>query len=252
MFKKIAQIEKYKDIISVLFFGITVVLIFIFSSTNNFQISTNFWSNNSFANPSTTLFTSANRTLFNIEYRYVLLILLLILILKSVYKIYCSYNKSKTSIEKLNTLDSNLGNFSYSIFIGLICLVTGLQDISTIIFVLVSSFIGVSFISSSNQERTDKASNPKNRGILLASLSWLLIVIYSVGTLIYGSVRSPWYVYILDLIGLIYFISIVFNNGYWPIKKLKNEDREFVKYGLSLFLKIAFFVVLIIGIHKLV
>ena len=245
------SIQKYKDEISVIFFIIIGAIFFLVGSNNSFQVNTDFLTNNSFANPTTTLFTLANRTLFSVEYRYLALALLLIIVLKLIYKIYSRYNKSKVNEKKLSkTLDLNLNSFSYAVFMVFICLLTGLQDISTVIFVLISSFIGVRLILS-KYEDTNKFEI-KKQSIILVSISWVLVVIYSLGTLIYGSVRSPWYVYILDLIGLIYFISIVFNNGYWPIKKLKNEDREFIKYTVNLFLKIVFFVVLIIGIHKLV
>ncbi|HUY53374.1 MAG TPA: hypothetical protein VMV24_02240 [Candidatus Dormibacteraeota bacterium] len=248
MLEKFIQTEKYKDLASVIFFILAAILLIFVSSNNSFQISTNFLSNNNFASPSSTLFTSASRVLFNVEYKYLAIALLIILLLKLIYKLYSASTGLKTKKKsRLNTLNLNLDSFSYSMFMVFICLLAGLQDLSVIIFVLVSSFIGVKLILSSNEDRHDF----KKQSILLASISWLLIIIYSLGTLAYGNVRSTLYVYTLDFICLIYFVFLISKDsrkGF--IKRFKSTDRETVKYSIDLSLKLLFFIVLAFGIHQ--
>jgi hypothetical protein len=253
MLKKIAQTENYKNLFSILFFAITAAAFFIFGSTSSFQITTNFWSNNNFASPNTTLFTPASRVLFTIEYRYLALALLLILGLKIAYKSYLGYKKAKKNSKKLfNKIDLNLDSFCYSAFLVFICLLAGLQDISAAIFVLVSSFVGIRLVLSNNpNQENDNHINIKNWAILLVSLSWLLVIIYSIGSMVYGDVRSTWYVYLLDFISLIYLLFLTLKDskpGF--LKKFKATDRDYIKYYADLLLKIAFLVVLVIGIHK--
>ncbi|HUY53178.1 MAG TPA: hypothetical protein VMV24_01225 [Candidatus Dormibacteraeota bacterium] len=246
MLKKIARTKRFKDIVSFISFTVLLILFFIFSGTKYIQINTNFWSNNNFASPNETLFTSANRNIFNIEYRYLAVTILLILVIKFGYKIY-QYHK-KDDQKYINDLDSNLNSMIYSVLVVFICLMTGLQDISTIVLVLVSSFVGLKLISSNKKEKIDGLGSLKIVGILLTLVSWLLIIVYSLGTIVYGNVRSTWYVYVLDLIGLAYFIFLVIDMPRY-IGKFKRGNQEFIKYCLDLLLKVGFFIVLLIGIN---
>ena len=248
MLEKFLQTEKYKNLASTILFILAVVLLIFVGSSNSFQISTNFLSNNNFASPNSTLFTSANRTLFNIEYRYLAIVLLTVLVLKLIYKVFFASRGLKTKQRALSkTLDLNIDSLSYSVFMIFICLLAGLQDISVIIFVLISSFIGIRLILSSN----DDTFKIKKQNILFASTSWLLVIVYSLGTLIYGNVRSTWYVYILDLICLVYFVFLISKNSQNGFtKRFKSKDRELVIYSIDLLLKILFFIILAFGIHQ--
>ncbi len=247
MLKKIAQTKQLKDTVSLVSFSVILILFFIFSGNKYFQLNTSFWTNNNFTNPNSTLFTSASRNLFSVEYRYLAIIVLLILVIKFGYKVYKEYIKTKNIYQKSSDkLDLNLSSLSYSILIVFICLAAGLQDISTTIFVLFSSFIGARLIMSDYKEKIDKLGSIRFFGILLILTSWLSVIIYSIGTLVYGGVRSTWYVYVLDLIGLIYLGLLVMSSSRHA-KKRKN--KEFINYYTDLLLKVGFFIVLLVGIH---
>jgi hypothetical protein len=244
MLKKFIQAEKYRDILSILLFAITAAVFFISGSTNSFQITTNFLANNNFASPDTTLFTPAIRVLFTIEYRYFAVALLIILVVKLVYRIY---GKKKLH----SRLDLMADSFSYSIFVVFISLLSGLQDISTLVFVLASSFIGVYLmLANAGKDEDNKVPYIKPIATILVCVSWLLLVIYSLGTLAYGDIRATWYVYLLDFIALTYLLFLVFKDKKFKFsKKLKTENRKLIKYGINILLKVIFLIVLAIGIH---
>ena len=57
-----------------------------------------------------------------------------------------------------------------------------------------------------------------NLGVVAILLPWLLVLIYSISTLGYGGVRSPWFVYGLDIVGL--FSTAIVIYGYWWHKEI--------------------------------
>jgi hypothetical protein len=249
MLRKIVE-EKYRDITGVTCFIIVGVVFFFLSGSSSFQITTNFLTNNSFASPNATLFTPANRVLFNFQYRYTVLFLIAVVAIKLIYRIY-SINRTRKINKKLhNYLDVYIDSFSYSIFIVFLAILAGLQDLSTIFFVLVTSFIGSSLILlNTTENEIEVVSKNKKIGIILSSISWLLLVIYSVSTLTYGGVRATVYVYLLDLLGLLYLFFIYSKNKSNLLRKIKKQDRESIKYTFNLFIKLAFLVILSIGLH---
>jgi len=122
--------------------------------------------NNSFASPNTTLFTSASRVLFTIEYRYLVLVTLLILGLKTAYKLYIGYKKTKKNNKRQpNKIDLNLNSFCYSVLLLIIGLLAGMQDISAAIFVLASSFIGIRLVLSNKPSKKWISNKSKNWAI---------------------------------------------------------------------------------------
>lgn len=245
MFKKIISNQNTKDLINIVFYILAGVLTFIVSGSNNFQITTNFLSNNSFASPNSTLFTPASRVLFSIEYRYVIIFLLTILIVKLAYRVICDYKKLKLNVKSLKLLNMYLDSLAYSLFIILICILAGLQDVSSLILVFVSSYIGICLARySSNERELNGFIRIKKLGIILGSFSWLLIFVYSIGTLSYGSIRSTWYVYVLDIIGIVYFLFLVSGRS-----KLEKDNNELWSYVTDLLLKLTFIVILAIGLH---
>jgi hypothetical protein len=247
MLKKFAE-QKYRDVTSILCFVAIGVAFFLLSGSSSFQITTNFLTNNAFASPNSTLFTPATRVLFNLEYRYVVLFLLALNVLKLIYKLYPIFKRWKINKKLYNYLDACIDSLSYSVFIVFLALLAGLEDISTIIFVFIVSLTGLSLILFNNNSEEDGLRKNRKTGLILVILSWLLLIIYSVSTLTYGGVRSTWYVYLLDLLGLKYLFLMVFKNKKWYPIKLKKQDREIFQYFSNLFLKLAFLIILAIGL----
>jgi glucose uptake protein GlcU len=250
MLKKVVE-EKYRDIASIVCFVAAGVVFFLLAGSNSFQITTNFLTNNNFASPSSTLFTPASRVLFNLEYRYLVLFLLAVIVIKLIYRSYPVGKTPKINKKLHSYLDVYLDSLSYSIFVVILSVLAGLQDISAIFFVFISSLIGTGLILfNSHDNEAEDALKSRRTGIVLSLISWLLLVIYSVSTLTYGEVRTTWYVYLLDFIGLLYLTFVIIkNNKKRFFRKLKKQDREVAQYTVNLFLKLAFLVILAVGLH---
>jgi hypothetical protein len=247
MFKKIGQ-EKIRDLISVGVFIVTGVLFFIISGSSSFQVNTNFLANNNFASPSSTLFTPASRNLFNLEYRYLVIFILVVLIIKLSYKIYCSCKDQKNNKKFHHSIDSYLDSFSYSMFTVLLIILAGLQDFSTIIVIAISSFMGFKLILQNSQRDNGDDIKKWKTGIVFSSLAWIILVIYSAGTIVYGEVRSTWYIYLLDFICFIYLLFIAIDNNKFPKKNIKQKNRLDL-YIINLLFKLVFLLILAIGLH---
>jgi len=249
MLKKIVE-EKFRDLTSIICFVGAGVMFFLLSGSSSFQITTSFLTNNSFASPNSTLFTPANRVLFNLEYRYVVLFLLVVVVLKLIYRIHPIYKTKKINKKLHNYLDVYLNSLNYSIFVVFLVILAGLQDLSTIILVFISSLIGFSLILLNDSgSEVEGASKNRKVGLILVLISWILLIVYSVSTMTYGGVRATWYIYLLDLIGLKYMSFAIFKNKKWYLGKLKKQDRVVFQYIANLFLQLAFLIVLAIGLH---
>ena len=249
MLKKFVE-EKYRNLTSIICFVGVGVAFFLLSGSTSFQITTNFLTNNSFASPNSTLFTPASRVLFNLEYRYVVLFLLAILVIKLIYRIRPIFKTPKINKKLHICLDVYLNSLCYSIFVVFLAILAGLQDLSTIIIVFISSLIGLSLVLFNDSDsQIEGASKNRKIGIILVLISWILLIVYSISTITYGEVRATWYIYLLDLIGIKYVSFVIFKSKKWYLKKLKKQDRIIFQYSANLFLQLAFLIVLAIGLH---
>jgi hypothetical protein len=136
----------------------------------------------------------------------------------------------------------------------LIALLTGISDLTTLFLIF-----GISVISSYifwiiNDKELKKLANSAlfKLGIFASVLSWLLIFCYAVGTIFYGDIRSPWYVYVAYIIGLFNSFIIVYAS-YW----IKNNGREKKTITTETYpilvnqaIKVSLVLILIIGLKR--
>jgi hypothetical protein len=231
------------DKICVLFSGLLFIASFFIVSNGIFLITTNFWSNNLFASPDQTLFTSSTRIEFNLEFKYLLLFILGFIFMLHIANMYINAKKIKSLNRIYNFIKENEAGILYSSLLTLVAILSGLQDLSTLVLVLVVSSIATILIKKSNN--TDKFL--LKSGQILGILPWILILLLSLGTVVYGSVRSTWFVYILDLFSLVSFgiLSVSHKKIFKNIKILINNE-----YLIIPLINLAFFIVLIIGLHQ--
>ena len=252
MLKKFLRNEVYKNITELVIFSVITALMFIVTKSNSFQVTINYWTNNSFASPNQTLFTPASRVLFSLEYRYLAVLLTIVLILRAINSIYRRHIKpqkySKNIFQKINLAADSI---IYSGIILLIAVLSGLQDLSTIFFVFLSSFIGITLILLNDQrKKIDKSKLIRISATVITLLSWILLAVYSLGTLLIGNDRSTWYVYALDFIAIFYTLKLLLNDSkYDLLKRIKLENRRLIKPYISSLLIVLFLITIIIGLH---
>lgn len=248
MKKKLLTLQSRIDDFELITYGLLIAFLLLFASSNTYQVSTAFWTSNSFISQTNTVFVSATRTLFNIQYRFLLLFILIILFVGSLVSIYEKYTLKKNTIN-LNFLKTLIIYLPYVFIIFLVCLLSGLQDLASLFIVLLLS-AGFVFVAS-NRGIFKNGQKKLCVLIVLGLLPWILVLIYSLGTIVYGSIRSTGYVYVEDLIALIYFIFIVWLHTERKQKKgsLISTLNEFIP-TINLLLVTTFSLVLIIGLHN--
>jgi hypothetical protein len=252
MLKKIGQVDKNKDVVNIVIYVLCIALFVIFGNSNSFLITTNFWTNNAFIGSSQTIFTSATRVLFTVQYRYLALFLLLVLLLKSVYKTYSQSKSSKTS--KITYLENNyllVESFSGSFMILFAALLSGIQDVVSLLLIFIGSLIGLSLIKLNEaKKKVERSHSIKNTAVLLVILSYVAILIYSLGTIVYGSVRSTGYIYLLDFIILVYLLHLIpKDTKYDLLKNMNSRNQQLTRSYIGISFQFVFIIVLIIGLH---
>lgn len=225
-----------------------------FMGSHSVQLFTSLLTKDELASRATTVFVPATRAIFDLQLRwYVVAVMLLsaVLPLLAVTKLRKQYESDVTNKANLwRWIDSAVIG---SLVLGGVALVSGVQDIMTLKLI-----VGMIFVSSALGWFAEKqistagksTQNSYMLSVITGALPWLIIAGYSAGTLLYGMVRSPWYVYALYLTTLLGFVSYVLNQN----KLLKTAqdytttERNFVQIGL--FVRVAFAVILIIGLQK--
>ena len=129
---------------------------------------------------------------------------------------------------------------------------SGVQDV--MVLKLVAGLVIVTAILNWFAEKrhlTDKtARGAYLLSIITAALPWVLIGGYAVATLVHGIVRSPWYVYALYATTLLATAGYLYNQRR-HLKGLQGyevTERNYLQLGI--FAKVAFAVVLIVGLYK--
>ena len=125
--------EKYYNYINIVVFCIFGLFVFNFASDNTFSTSLIYWSNNSFASPNSTLFTPASKVLFSFQYRYVMLVIIIFLVLISVVRQLMKQNKLEINNRFYKFINDNYDILIYGKIFAIICLLSGMTDFMSIL-----------------------------------------------------------------------------------------------------------------------
>lgn len=215
-----------------------------------YQLVLNFWGSNDLASHSTTVFAPANRVVWEIQARWFLFVLLLIGLIVDALFLNSKTSKKKVKEEvstKFRSLDFGLTS---GLIILIVAILSGVQDIPVLL--IIWALVLLASLTFAHALKLKSIKDSKNLVLisnLIRLLPWLVIAVYACSTIVYGMVRSPWYVYVVYLIGLfdlglIFYLSSLINNR----NKNQRDDIEILIYN-RLF-KAVFVVVLVIGLLK--
>lgn len=139
-----------------------------------------------------------------------------------------------------------------ALMLEVIALLSGVQDI--VVLKIVALLIVVTALLSWLTEKHQAEDHRNVMGtywlaFVTGALPWLLIASYAVGTLVWGMVHAPWYVYALYattlLGGLNYAMTL---RGSLRGGNYESTERRY-QVG-AILTKLAFVVILIVGLHK--
>jgi hypothetical protein len=252
--KQLKQIL-WLQVASVVLYLALGILAIIFMNRTTLDLVVNYLTNNSLLGQSNTVFVSAVHVLISPEVRvYVAIIMTLSLAYPvKFFWFYKRDNVKKTSpqLHKIRWLDwAFIGTLMFLVIAAL----SGIQDLMTLITIgslmaltYVFCWLGVHNLDS----KPVLAKGSVGMSIISGTIAWIVVLVSALGTWVYGLVRSPWYIYVLYLLGLVNFLILLLIFRYIRAnKKINNLWFEKNLLAINMTIKIIFALVLIIGLRR--
>jgi hypothetical protein len=248
--KKLDLILKYYIAGGIVFLILAVVAVKLMSPST-YQVVVNYWAANPLLSQTSTVFAPASHLLWNIQFRWVVAILLLLSVVSPAYYVYAITNNfKKIDFHKYRFLDWLVTS---SVMLLIILALAGVQDLMTLIVLLGLNVLAYCLFWKTNTNfgvKESYNSTIHKLGGVAILLPWLLILIYALSTLLYGDVRSPGFVYVLYLVGLVNSIVVIFGY-YWHKARVNSKAKISDETSPILFnqiVKVLFVLILIIGL----
>lgn len=203
-------------------------------------------------------FAPAIQVLYDVEIRWMVVLLMVVsavapvLYLTRLKQNYTDY-LTKTRMQPYRWFDLGV---TAALMMETVALLSGASDLFTLKLVGGLMFI-TCMLGLVAERQNNNATTPVKSGLYVGLLSgflpWLFVASYAVSTVVYGMVRSPWYVYALYATTFVGFSLIAANQ--W--KQYSNKgvqksslavERNYIT--TNLLVKVAFAAILIAGLAK--
>lgn len=241
----------------IVFFGLAVLAWLLMSDASYPITVTHLTSDVLLSQGAETAYITAHRPFYDVELRWVVVaVMLLSLIAPLLYltRLRQYYSQSLAGrIVATRWLDLMV---TTSIMIGTVSVLVGITDLITI--KLITGFLVITCLLSWLAERNNaRGSRPVwgsfAIGLVTGTIPWLAIGVTHIATLLYGMVRSPWYVYAVCFAVLIGFCLIGLNQ--LKAYRWKDGRSDYLQIErnyllINLVTKGLFAVLLIIGLAK--
>lgn len=201
-----------------------------------------------------TVFAPALQSVYDVEARWlVVIVLLLSAVLPLLYltklKVRYAAYLNGTRMQPFRWMDIAVTG---ALMTEIAALLSGVSDIPTL--KLIAGVVVVAAALGLIAERQNNAAAKPVRsayliGIFTALLPWLLIAAYATATIVYGMVRSPWYVYALYA-ALLAGLALQARNQRMALRGANYLIVERNYIAISLLTKAAFAIILITGLAK--
>ena len=211
------------------------------------------------ASKTQTVFAPAVQPVLDIEVRWMVVGILLlsavfpILYLSKLKERYAEY-LNKTRIQPFRWIDFAITS---ALMTSVAAILSGVNDIATL--EILAGVVGISAVVAIIAERQNNSSSKLVRSAFLTGavtvlLPWLLIAMYATTTIVYGMVRSPWYVYAI-YITLLVGVALRWRNQR-PTASAQSSgsanhiivERNYI--AITILTKAAFAIILIAGLAK--
>ncbi len=232
---------------------IAVAAVFLMSSAR-FQLFVGHLTDNAIESTEGTVFVPAIHTIYSLELKWLVALILLVSV---VVPLLAATKKRKTYEDSVSkkVVPSRWIDMAIvsALMLEVIAILTGVQDV--MVLKLIVGLMIVTNILGWFSEKHQAAKAGTGRGVYVlslftGSLPWLIIASYAFSTVVWGMVRSPWYVYALYATTLLAFTGYGLNG----LRRLKAQQEYTVTERnyqvLSIFAKTAFALVLIVGLAK--
>ncbi len=245
-------------IVSVILFAGLAVAAALLMQAVSFPLAVTHLTNDALLSQDSTVFAIAHRNIVDVQLRWILVsVLALSVVLPVLYltklKDYYAKTISKGRVNGLRWIDLAV---SSALMVEIIMLLVGYNDL--MMLKLAGGLIGVTcalgwLAEKQNATGRKPVWNAFVISLVTGALPWIAIGASKIATVLYGSVRNPWYVYALCVTALAGFILLAVNqwNGHRRFRGWANYavvERNYVL--ISLITKTTFAVILIAGLSK--
>lgn len=225
-----------------------------FMNHMSFQLVTALLTKDELLSKTSAVFVPAVHAVFDVELRWLVVTVLLLSAvtpllaltrLKSYY-----LNSVKTKNNKLRWLDMAVVS---TLMIETIALISGINDLMTL--KVIGGLVVTTCVLGYLAEQRNEGVQKPHLGIFYLSiftgvLPWLMIAVAAIGTILWGGVRAPWYVYALYTTTLLGFGGYIMTQMQL-FRGLNSYDEAERKYlQINMFTRIAFGLILVVGLMK--
>lgn len=222
-----------------------------------YQLSLGFITRDDLASRNTTVFAPAFHFWYDIDVRWLLVV---ILVLSSILPILWLTRLGKNYAQSIQRGELPLRWLDLAItgalMIETVGILSGMHDIVGL--KLLGAVVAIGYVLAWMADRQNKSSKQPQwsafiTGLVSQALAVLALVAYTISTLVYSLVRSPWYVYAL-LATVVAMMALVGLNQYVTFRtnqskgKFLSVERNYIAINLAA--KAVFALILIIGLKR--
>lgn len=238
-------------------FAILAVAAGLLMSNASYQLFTGLLAKDELASKASTIFVPAVHPVVDVQLRWAVVVILglaAITPLLAATRRKAAYQASlKNRVMAWRWIDMGITS---ALVLEVVALLSGAADIMTLKLIagLMVVTCALSWLAEKQNADTNKPVwNAYIISLATGTLAWLFVAVYGAGTIVWGLVRAPWYVYGLYAAGIITSLLIA-RNLYKSIKRVKRwASYEFVERNyliLNFLAKASFAVILIVGLKK--
>lgn len=220
----------------------------------SFQLSVGYWGKDELKSVNGTQFAPATQGIVDVESKWLVMAMAILSIIVPVLYLTrlkaSNENQLKNRIMTTRWIDMAIIG---ALMVETVAILSGVLDLGTL--KLIGGLMVITMAAGwFAEKRTAKENTPAIReyylGMLSGILPWIVIFSYAIFTYVFGSLRSPWYVYVLYVVMLVGagLMSKLQLASLKKEKKYSDYNEVEKSYAVnSLALRTAFAVILIIG-----
>lgn len=245
---------KQLHLVSGALFIVLAVLAGVLMQSHYYEMTLGFMTSDALLSSDGTVFAPAIRVIYNLDLKWMIAG---IMVVSALFSLVRATRRHHLEVKGCNNKSLPSRWLDYGVTFGLLTaasfVLAGMQDV--VALRLTAALFGTSAIFSWLAER-GVAEKGHYQGAHLAALlagflPWLGVIVYTIATPIFGSVRAPWYVYAATAAVFIGVFLFEINKGRQitgQAKNYLNVERNYVV--IDFVTKVSWAVVLIAGLQK--
>ena len=258
--KSVAKIQdplaRIRSVSIALYVILALVAAFVMGG-KSYMLTIAYWTKDELASKGSTVYAPAIRSVYDVQMRWAVVGLMLV----SAVLVAMQLSKAKKQSREDVSTKGNIWRWvevgvTFAILTELVAVLNGATDLAMLklagILIVITSALG--WLSDRlNNGAKSPAKAPYYVGLVALIFPWIVILQLMVAAPLFGAVWAPWYVYAASGVVLLGAVGISMNQRNQLRGKRRWQNDYFVSNNyavLSMLTKVAFAIILIIGLHK--